>query len=67
MGIDPNEMKKHISKRLQNGNRRERKLKPEIKQLRQLLQVPVMRYIRENNEERAHRKRRRYLNNSSKQ
>ena len=36
MGIDPNEKKKHTSKRLQNGNRRERKLKAEIKQLRQL-------------------------------
>ena len=37
MGIDPNEKKKHTSKRLQNGNRRERKLKTEIKQLRQLI------------------------------
>ena len=37
MRIDTNEKKKHISKRLQNGNRRERKLKAEIKQLRQLL------------------------------
>ena len=37
MGIDPNEKKKHTSKRLQNGNRRERKLKAEIKQLRQLI------------------------------
>ena len=27
MGIDPNEKKKHTSKRLKNGNRRERKLK----------------------------------------
>ena len=37
MGIDPNEKKKHTSNRLQNGNRRERKLKAEIKQLRQLI------------------------------
>ena len=37
MGIDPNEKKKHTSKRFQNGNRRERKLKTEIKQLRQLI------------------------------
>ena len=27
IGIDPNEKKKHTSKRLQNGNRRERKLR----------------------------------------
>ena len=33
MGIDPNEKKKHTSKRLKNGNRRERKLKVEIKEL----------------------------------
>ena len=37
MGIDPNEKQKHTRKRLQNGNRRERKLKAEIKQLRQLI------------------------------
>ena len=34
MAIDPNEKKKHTSKRLQNGNR---KLKGEIKQLRRLI------------------------------
>ena len=34
MGIDPNGKKKHTSKRLQNRNRRERKLKAEIKQVR---------------------------------
>ena len=34
MEIDPNENKKHTSKRLKNGNRRERKLKTEIKELR---------------------------------
>ena len=33
MGIDPNEKKKHTSKILKNGNRRERKLKVEIKEL----------------------------------
>ena len=37
MGIDLNEKKKHTSKRLKNGNRRERKLKTEIKELRQLI------------------------------
>ena len=37
MEIYPNKKKKHTSKRLQNGNRRERKLKAEIKQLRQLI------------------------------
>ena len=37
MGIDLKEKKKHTSKRLQNGNRREGKLKAEIKQLRQLI------------------------------
>ena len=37
MGIYLNAKKKHRSKRLQNGNRRERKLKAEIKQLRQLI------------------------------
>ena len=31
MGIDPNEKKKHTSKRMKNENRRERKLKAEIK------------------------------------
>ena len=36
MGIEPNE-EKYTSKRLQNGNRRERTLKIEIKQLRQLI------------------------------
>ena len=35
--IDPNEKKKHTSKRLKNGNGRERKLKAEIKELRQLI------------------------------
>ena len=37
IGIDPNEKKKHTSKRLKNGDRRERKLKTEIKELRQLI------------------------------
>ena len=37
MGIDPNEKKKRTSERLQNGSRRERKLKAEIKQQRQLI------------------------------
>ena len=31
MGINPNEIKKHTSKRLKNRNRRERKFKAEIK------------------------------------
>ena len=37
MEIDPNEKKKHTSKRLQNCKKRERKLKAEINQLRQLI------------------------------
>ena len=37
IGIDPNEKKKHTSKRLKNGDRRERKLKAEIKELKQLI------------------------------
>ena len=37
MGIDPHEKKKHTNRRLKNGNRRERKLKAEIKELRQLI------------------------------
>ena len=37
MGIDPNEKKKHARRRLKNSNRRERKLKAEIKELRQLI------------------------------
>ena len=36
MSMDPNEKKKHASKRLKNGSRRERKLKTNIKGLRQL-------------------------------
>ena len=37
MVVEPNEKKKHTSKRFQNRNRRERKLQAEIKQLRQLI------------------------------
>ena len=37
MDIDPNDKKKRTSERLQNGSRRERKLKAEIKQQRQLI------------------------------
>ena len=35
--IDPNEKKKHTSKILKNGNRRKRKLKAEIREMRQLI------------------------------
>ena len=37
IGIDPNEKKKHTSKISKNGNKRERKLKAEIKEPRQLI------------------------------
>ena len=37
MGIDLNQKKKHTSKRLKNENRKKRKLKVEIKELRQLI------------------------------
>ena len=37
MGIDLNEKKKHTGKRLKNENRRERKLKAEIKEQRQMI------------------------------
>ena len=37
IGIDPNEKKKHTSKISKNGNKRERKLKAETKELRQLI------------------------------
>ena len=36
IGIDPNGKKKHTSKISENANKRERKLKAEIKELRQL-------------------------------
>lgn len=37
MGIDPNEKKKHTSKRLKSGSKREIKWKAEIKEMRQLI------------------------------
>ena len=39
IGIHADEKKKHTSKRLRNGERRERELNTEMKELRQLIEI----------------------------
>lgn len=60
-GNDSNEKKKHTSKRLKNEHKRETKWKSAIKKnWGNWLQGPVIRYIGENIEERAHQERGRF-------
>ena len=57
-GNDSNEKKKHTTKRLKNEHKRETKWKSAIKKnWGNWLQGPVIRYIGENIEERAHQER----------
>ena len=51
MGINPNEIKKHTSKRLKNRNRRERKFKAEIKERWQFIAMTSNEKYREEKKE----------------